>query len=355
MVPVCLASISPYAGKNAVALGMACKFRDDGKKVGYFKPIGPLPVRMEGGMVDEDAVFFKKVLNLCDPLDALCPVVLDDETVGEILRQKVERPKERILTAFKAVSEDRDIVLAVSMGRLSSGRAFGYSMRQFVEDVKAKLIVVDRYRWPMESMDGLLLMKEWVGDQLAGVVFNHIPRAQRSHVTQAVEPFLATNGIPVLGVLGEDRLMNAVPLQEIVDNLDGRVLCGGDRLDELAENFCIGAMTAEAALRIFRRVPRKAVITGGDRPDIHLAALETDTRCLILTGDLYPNERILARADAQGVPVILVSASTSRAAEVFDWLRRNSPLHNERKVARAKALVEENLHWDRINDVLGIA
>ena len=337
-----------------MALGMACKLQDEGKKVGYFKPIGPLAVRAEGAMVDEDALFFKKVLHLSEPLEALCPVVLDDETMAEVLRQKVEAPKERILTAFKAVSEGKDVVLAVSMGRLSCGRAFGYSMRQFISDVNARLIVVDRYRWPMESMDGLLLMKEWVGEQLAGVVFNHIPRGHMSQLTQAVEPYLADQGIPVLGVLGEDALLGAVSVCQIAEALEGRVLCAGEKLEELAENFCIGAMNTAAALRVFRRVPRKAVITGGDRADIHLAALETDTRCLILTGGFYPNERILTRAEEQGVPVVLVSADTLRTVEVCDWLHRNAGLQSERKVARAKALAETHLRWDKINAVLGI-
>lgn len=354
MVPVLLASISPYAGKNVVALGMACKLRDDGKKVGYFKPIGPMAVREEGVMVDEDAVFFKKVLHLGEPLDALCPVVLDDETMAEIFRQKVDQPKQRILTAFKAVSQNKDIVISVSMGRLSCGRSFGYSMAQFIADTDAKLIVVDRYRWQMESMDGLLLMKEGVKERLAGVIFNHIPRSQMSQLTQAVEPYLASQGIPVLGVIGEDSLLCAVPVSQIVEALEGRVLCAGEKLEELVENFCIGAMNTTAALRVFRRVPRKAVITGGDRADIHLAALETDTRCLILTGGLYPNERILARAEDKGVPVILVSADTSRTAEVCAWLHRNTGLQSEHKVARITALAKTQLHWDKINEALGI-
>ena len=55
----------------------------------------------------------------------------------------------------------------------------------------------------------------------------------------------------------------------------------------------------------FRRKPNKAVITGGDRADIQLAALETSTRCLILTGNLYPSPAVLNRAEELCVPVLL--------------------------------------------------
>ena len=54
----------------------------------------------------------------------------------------------------------------------------------------------------------------------------------------------------------------------------------------------LGAMGAELALKFFRTKPDKIVITGGDRADIQLAALETDTKCLVLTGNLSQLYRI---------------------------------------------------------------
>lgn len=49
----------------------------------------------------------------------------------------------------------------------------------------------------------------------------------------------------------------------------------------MVEHLMIGAMDVDSALTYFRRKPNKAVITGGDRPDIQLAALETSTKCTI--------------------------------------------------------------------------
>jgi len=52
MLPILLVSVTPYVGKNVVALGIAEKFRREGKSVGFFKPIGPLPVLADGRVVD---------------------------------------------------------------------------------------------------------------------------------------------------------------------------------------------------------------------------------------------------------------------------------------------------------------
>ena len=121
------------------------------------------------------------------------------------------------------------------------------------------------------------------------------------------------------------------------------MLCAGDKLDQLAEHFSIGAMNVDAALRFFRRVPNKAVITGGDRADIQLAALQTSTRCLILTGDLYPNERILTRAEEMGVPVVLVSQDTSTVAANLRAAPR-APQPAERAEDRPRHRVDGRLH-----------
>ena len=59
----------------------------------------------------------------------------------------------------------------------------------------------------------------------------------------------------------------------------------------------------------------KALITGGDRSDIHLVALETATRCLILTGNLRPMPEVVRRAEELGVPVLLVRQNTLEVVE----------------------------------------
>ena len=354
MLPVFLASVTPYVGKNVVALGLAKKFQQEKKSVGYFKPIGPLPVHSAGVLTDEDAVFFKKALSLAEPLDALCPVVLNDQTLAHLLRGTLGDVRERILAGFRQVAQGKDVVITVGMGRLSCGRALEYPMQKFVRDIEAKVVVVERYQWPVEALDGILHIKGLVPERFAGVIFNRILGSRASHIDQAVRPFLKTHGVEVLGIIPDDTILGAVPVADLVEALDGRVLVGGDKLDVLAEHFSIGAMSEEAALRFFQRIPNQAVITGGDRADIQLAALQTSTRCLILTGDLYPNERILTRAEELGVPVILVGQDTSTTIEICEHLRGHLTLQSERKIARASEITGACMNWDLLHKRLGI-
>jgi len=355
MVPIFLASVTPYAGKNVVALGIARKLQREGKSVGYFKPIGPL-VHMESGTVtDEDAVFFKKALGLDEDLATLCPCVLGNKQIQGVLSGESLCTKSRILDAFAKAAESHDAVVAVNMGRLSCGLSLGYPMHQFIRDAKAKLVIVDRYRWPVETLDGMIHMKELLPDAFAGVVFNRISSADAFTIEKRVRPFLKGRGIEVFGVLPNDVVLGAAPISDIVEILNATVLCAPDKLDGLVEHFSIGAMKADAALRVFQRVPHKGVITGGDRSDIQLAALQTSTRCIVLTGALHPNERILTQAEEQGVPVLLTDKDTSTTAELCERLHGRLSLNSERKIARVDEVLEPNINWDGLYAALGLA
>ncbi len=113
-------------------------------------------------------------------------------------------------------------------------------------------------------------------------------------------------------------------------------------------------MNAEAALSRFRRQQNKVVITGGDRTDIQLAALETSTAALVLTGNLKPSPLILDQAEKLGVPVLLVETSTMETVEKIEQSIGKTRLGQTEKLETFQHLMEENIKLDAIYDVLGL-
>ena len=114
-------------------------------------------------------------------------------------------------------------------------------------------------------------------------------------------------------------------------------------------------MTQDSAIHYFRRAPRKAVITGGDRPDLALAALETDTSALILTGNLYPDVRVLARAEEKGVPVILVPYDTYTTVGKVKDVTGKIRIGDKKRINEAKRLVSKHVNWKGLFSCLGLA
>jgi len=353
MVSILVASVSDNSGKSLVCLGLGLKFKKDGLRVGYFKPIGPLPCREDGVLVDEDAVCFKKTLKLEEPLPTICPLVLNDEAITARLKGADLHAKPKTLSAFNVVSHGKDVVLACGLGRLSSGTTLGFSQLEFVNATESKVIVIDKCTFLPETLDGFLHISRLLGERLVGVIFNRIPLAKVSYIRDTVVPFLAANGIDLLGVIPVDPVLGAVPVKELVEVLNGRVLCAEANLDELVEHFSIGAMNVDAALKHFHMVPNKAVITGGDRADIQLAALETSTKCLILTGDLYPNDIIIGRAEQAGVPIIVVRTDTAATLDICENLTGHISLHSG-KIQRVADVVERELDFPLLYKKAGL-
>jgi BioD-like phosphotransacetylase family protein len=155
-------------------------------------------------------------------------------------------------------------------------------------------------------------------------------------------------------VIPEDKILRAVSLRHVAQMLSGSVICPEEMwLDELVEGFLVGAMSPENALRYFQQEKNFAVITGGDRPDIQLAALESSVKGIILTGGFYPHDIIVARAEAKGVPLILVDQDTFSVVKRFDSVLERPGLGEERKAEEAKQVVEQEIDFPLLYRKMG--
>jgi len=348
-----IGSTAGNSGKSLLTVGLGLALQESGYKVGYLKPLGKLPTTVEGRVVDADAQFIKSVLQLAEPLDQICPVVLTQDLFVRGLRGEVADLRPRIQKAFEAVSAGKDLVIIGGAGSLSDGAFLGMSGTRLAKEFRAPVLLIDPYTNEV-CLDCIMTAKEALGDHLMGVVLNRVPPQSLPEVEQMVVPFLVGKGVEMLGVLPLDRVLDAVTVRQMVEILDGKVLCGTERLDEFVERFSVGAMDVDAALGYFRKLPNKAVITGGHRADIQLAALETSTKCLVLTGDQMPNDIIIARALELGVPIIMVHHDTLATVEKLESVLGRIRIREDRKVQRARELLRDRLNVRRIIEKVGL-
>ncbi|NDY42293.1 phosphotransacetylase family protein, partial [Dissulfurirhabdus thermomarina] len=233
-------------------------------------------------------------------------------------------------------------------GSLREGWVADLSPVQVAELLEARVLAVVPYLSELQVVDDLVTARVRFGPSLAGAVVNRVPGHRRPLVAERMRPFLAERGIRLFAVLPRDRLLQAVSVGEILEGLGGRVLCARDHMDALVEHLMVGAMSAESALAYFRRRPNKAVITGGDRPDIQLAAIETSTRCLVLTGNLHPPAPILGKAEQAGIPILLTPHDTLTAVEIIESFFGKGRWHQAEKVQRMEELLAGELDFDAL-------
>lgn len=347
--------VSPesFVGKSTVLLGIARNLQAQGKKVSYFKPLGNLPTREEGLLTDEDAVSARKALGLNDPLDEMVPVVMTPDLAVLFLKSQVTDITKQVKESYEKLSSKNDIILIEGVGNFTEGKMYSLAPKDVAELLDLKVVIVARCETDILA-DHILEAKEVFKDRLLGFVVTGGTQACREYHHRLLIPYLTGKGINFLGAIPQDETLKSISIRELVEVLNGEILCQEDKLDELVERFLVGAMSVDNALRYFRRVINKAVITGGDRSDIQMAALETPTKVLILTGNFYPSNVVLAKAEDAGVPIVLVKQDTLTVVELVERVFGRARIREEKKIQRATTMVEEFLDLKAISKALDL-
>ncbi len=350
MVPIFIASNKGYTGKNFIAIGIAAKLLELGYSVGYMKPISKTPVKKGNDFFDADAIFIKKSLSLPEPLNVISPFTLSYETLILQAKHKPKNAVKQIMNAFDSM-KNKDYLIISGPADMSEGAMLGIDPMSMIRDMRASVIMVEAWRGII-SMDSIYWMQKIIGDRFIGGVFNKIPLNILSYVNESVRPFMENRGIKILGAFYKDKLLESVTIRHIIEVLNGGILCGEDKLDEFIDNFMIGAMDVDNALRYFSKVPDKAVITGANRADIQLAAIETSTKCLILTGGLYTNEFVLERARSKGVAIVAVQEDTFSTVDKIENILSRTRIREKGKIERVKELFNREFDFNRFLELI---
>jgi BioD-like phosphotransacetylase family protein len=353
MISLYVGSTSGYSGKSLVSMGIGLKLKKDGLRVGYFKPVGILPIKVENILTDKDAWFIYRVFELKDHVAEVCPVVLTQEVTVKAYLKDMKGLMRKIEKSFQQLSQDKDIMIVGGSGSIYSWNILGVSGLKVIKRLNAKVLIVVKYEGEF-CVDYILQAEKDLGDHFIGVIFNKVTHEFRQSVDDYVVPFLKRKGIDVIGILPQDPLVGSITVEELNEMLGGKVLCCHDRINNLVERFLIGAMQVDKATEYFKMTKNNAVIVGGDRADIQLSAIESGTECLVLTGELYPSEVIISRAEQKNIPIIVVRDDTYTVAKKVERLSVRLRLRDKAKVAHGTDLVMKNVNFPLLYKHLGI-
>lgn len=347
-----IGSTEAYSGKSATILGLTHQLTKQGIKVAYSKPLGTYSSDDSEELFEEDVDFLASTLGLSANQVRSPLLYLDEDTVNQRLTGKNSTDYTKVLQNYLAEIEG-DLILLEGPGNLWEGSSFNLSAAEIAQEIDASILLVARY-------DSLLLTarllgaKKFLGDRLIGVVINDIPLSELGKVQSVVKPYLEQQDIPVFAMLPKDNLLHSVSVRNLAKRLKAKVLCRPDRLDLMVESLSIGAMNVNSALEYFRQRENMAVVTGSDRTELQMAALETSTQCLVLTGHTPPQPLILSRAEDLEVPVLSVNLDTLTTVEIIDRAFGRVPIHEPIKVQCIQKLMDKHFEIDKLMTSLGL-
>ncbi len=347
-----IGSIEAFSGKSATILGLAQSLISKGYRLAYAKPIGSYAEGISKERLDIDVQFIAETLGLTP--DQVYPTLLSINP-HHIQQKLLENDSTNYVEQLHQLqtSDDVDLVIFEGPGSLSEGYLFDLSLPQMAQALDAEIVLVSRFH-NLAMIDALLNAKVLLGEHLVGVIFNDV-NVEQQHVLQTtVQPFLEAKQLPVLGVLPSNALLRSVSVAELVQQLQAEVLCCHEFLNLMVEELTIGAMNVNSALKYFQQGRNMAVVTGSDRTDLQLAALESSTHCLILTGHFPPSELVLNRAKDLEIPVLLVDSDTLTTVEIVEQAFQRAQVHERIKVEYIQAMINQHCDVDRLLTALGL-
>jgi BioD-like phosphotransacetylase family protein len=350
-------SLHSFSGKTAVCLALGRHLQQKGYQVGYFKPLSTQPWEpVPGRALDEDADFVRRALELEERAEDLVGVVVTLSLLRSVRGGAAMCDLcPEVKAAYGRVASGKDVVLLEGGASLREGFSVGLGTPEVADALDASALAIIRFNNELALMDDCLVARLRLGERLLGVLINAVPDRAQEFVTEVARPYLEEQGIAVLGILPLREELQAMSVGELADVLDGEFLVLPEKRDELIEHLMVGAMSVDRALPRIRRIPgTKAMITGGDRTDMQLVALETAVNCLILTGHLRPVPEVLRRAEEIGVPVFLVRGNTMQTVEAIERVFGKTRLGQAAKLEQFEALLAEHFDFERLYKGLGL-
>ena len=345
-----IGSNQSHSGKSATILGAAHQLQQRGVVVGYGKPLGNNSTEV----AEADVSFMTEALKLSDNQIQMPLLSVSQDMVKKCLETECARDYSVPLKEYVSKIEG-DLVFIEGPSTLNEGSLLNLSVERIAQIIDAPVILVTHFNSNSQTLvDELLSAKKLLGKHLLGVVINDIQDNQLEMAGTIVKPFLEQQGIAVLGVLPRSSLLRSVSVRELAKQLNAKVLCRENRLDLMVESLKIGAMNVNSALEYFRQSRNMAVVTGGDRRDLQMAALETSTNCLILTGHSLPHPDVISRADDLEVPILSVDLDTLTTVEIADYTFGQVRLKEPIKVQFIQELMAQYFDVERLMDLLGI-
>ena len=344
MKNIIVTSIRKDAGKTSVIVGLA---KNTSQKMGYLKPFGDRLLYRKKRLWDFDAAVCTRAMDADESPEAMS-IGFDHSKLRFMYDETTTAEKVREIAALN--SNGKDIMLIESGMELTRGLSVNLDALSLCRYLKGELLVVlsgtnDQIVDDAYALKNIIALDDI---KLAGVIINKVHDVEDFKAVYA-ENFEAL-GLPILGILPYDEDLTKPSMRFLADLFFAKILAGEKGLGNTIKDVFVGAMSADAVLRMQRfNKESKLVITSGDRSDMILAALDTHAAGIILTNNILPPPNIIARASGANIPLLLVAQDTFQAAKKVDNLVSLLAKDDDDKMDLLAGLIKDHVEMTTFN------
>jgi BioD-like phosphotransacetylase family protein len=344
MRSVVITSTRTAAGKTTVGLGIGL---NTAVKVGYFKPFGDHLVYTKKNLVDLDTTVFCEWLGI-DRGSEECCLGFDPEKI--MYRWNPDEIRGALKNEFDKVSAGSELMLVETGRNFSYGGIMGIDSVSLAQALGSDMLLVAEGGVDL-IVDKVIAVSRCIENnaKLLGVVINKCEEAELQKIEELVKPHFERTGIRLLGILPRIPALERMSVELVKDKLKAKLVAGSEGLDNKVCKVLVGALSADRAMKMpaFHE-ENKLIITGGDRVDLIFASLNEDTSGIVLTNNILPHPKVMAKADELGIPILSVPMNTYDTSSIVDHIVAEIKPEESGKKELIKEMVGKGLDTDAI-------
>ncbi|MDW8852628.1 phosphate acetyltransferase [Flavobacterium sp. MMLR14_040] len=354
-----IATSDQNSGKSIITLGLMSILIGKTAKVGYFRPI------IEDFVDGEQDNHIETVLSYFN-LDIKFEeayAITKSKLIKKKNKGKIGEVLDLIIEKYKKLEERFDFVLVEGTSFTGEGTSIELDLNVLIaKNLGIPTIIIGSGvgKTLEELVDSLYLVYDSFKIkevEVLSVFANKVQPENIELVTKSLQKSLPANvlinTIPLISSL------NNPTMQEIVNELDAKVLFGENYLNNEIGHFSVGAMQLHNYLVHLHN--NALVITPGDRSDIILGALQANESAnyptisgIILTGNIVPEESILKLIEGLSaiVPIIAVDGGTYHITNRIGAIKSEIYANNTHKIETSITTFEKYVDNEALSERL---
>ncbi len=346
-----------HTGRSVVALGVLKTLLSKVGKVGYFRPIiNDFPKGKKDNHIETMLTYFNLDMEYKEAYGFTMSQVVKYKNLG-----KEDRLIDMIIEKYKNIESKFDAVVVEGSDFLNKGVDIEFDLNvEIARNLSIPTILVSSAR-KKEIKDAVanldLAVKRYAQkDVLIQAVFmNRVPENDIAQIRAELTKVIPTD--TVIGIIPEVKNLSSPTIQEVYEEIGGKILFGKALMYKQADKYDVGAMQLRNYLD--RVEENSLIITPGDRSDILLGALQANASAnyptisgIVITGGIAPEKQIVRLIEGlrNVVPIILVEEVTFDTANKIANVKPKIRPGDTRKIELSISTFEENVDAEFLLD-----
>ncbi len=331
-------SMRQSAGKTSVIIGLAKALN---RKAGYMKPFGERLIYRKKKLWDYDAALIANIFEIEESGENMS-IGFHPAKLMSMLDE--EMTKQKLLELMSAAGKKKDVVFIEAGKDITYGSSVYLDAISLSQYLDAGLLVVASGNEDTIFDDIIFLKKRVRMEQatLKGIIINKV--ANINEFNEIYLPKIQQLDVNVLGVIPYYKEFPFFSVNYLADRLFAKIIAGENNLNGIVENVFIGSVSASAVCKepLFQ-TKNKIVITSGDRSDMIIAALDSQSTAIVLTNNILPPSNIIVKAEKMGIPLLLVSLDSYQTAKQIDDLEALPTKDDKEKIALIEKMISDHV------------